>query len=387
MPEIWVPYGPVEVSFDVKQENLTQIVEPATQKLSTEDISQKVSESVALSADSLLILSGTRGVSAIVDQILLQNNQISNLLYHPKKLASFAKKKAEEHPQKVQRVAQLRSDQLVESEEVIDGTRAKIPGEIKNSSNLVIITSLRYDPLFGLTSAASDLISSSPELKSEAFKKSVKDLPCQIGKSDASWFATRSLQACPNASSLEILERSGVGVLGIFSGEPESTHAKASEFWTRNLEATLPAKSQRIVFGCGGAESDNTLSDSLAHAFFNVALNASIPDADSKICMLADCSEGLGSEALLNFVTGKFDPLAAEATYFEGLEVLLSLQKVQKDLEVSLVSTLPKYYGEKFGFKMYSGAKEAPAAVVPHGSKAKMLVIPDASTTFFKSAG
>jgi hypothetical protein len=382
MPEIWVPYGPVDVSFDVKQENLIQVAEPSVQKLAPDDMAQKVSESIALAADSLLVLSGTAGVSEVVDQILTQNNLISNLYYYPKSLASFAKKKAEAHPDKVGRVDLLKSEVLVETGELVEGRSSKLPGEIKSSSNLLIINSLHYDPLFGLTSAASDLISSNRELKSEAFRKSKSDLPCQVGKSEASWYAMRSLQTCPNVSSIEIIEKRGVGVLGIFSGEPESAHAKALDFWTSNLEVKVSGKSQRIVFGCGGGNNDDSLNDSLARGFFNVVANVTLSDAGSKVCMLAECSEGLGSEAMMNYVTGR--PNGSDSEYFEGLEVLLSLQKLQKDLEVSLVSTLPKYYGEKFGFKMYSGSKDAPSTIVPHGSKAKMLVVPDASTTFFR---
>ncbi len=382
MPEIWVPYGPVDVSFDVKQENLIQVAEPSVQKLPPEDLAQKVSESVALSADSLLVLSGTTGVSDVLDQILTQNNLISNLYYYPKSLASFAKRKVEAHPEKVQRVDLLKSEVLVETGELVEGHSSKLPGEIKSSSNLVIVNSLHYDPLFGLTSAASDLISSNKELKTEAFRKSKSDLPCQVGKSEASWYAMRSLQTCPNVSSIEIIEKRGVGVLGIFSGEPESTHAKALDYWTNNLEVKLSGKSQRIVFGCGGGDNDGSLTDSLARGFFNVVANATLPDAASRVCMLAECSEGLGSEAMMNYVTGRSN--VSDSEYFEGLEVLLSLQRLQKDLDVSLISTLPKYYGEKFGFRMNSGSKDAPSLIVPHGSKAKMLVVPDASTTFFK---
>ena len=54
MTEIWVPYGQVEVSFDVKQENLSEIVEPQSQKLSQEDSERKALDSSG--ADSILLL-------------------------------------------------------------------------------------------------------------------------------------------------------------------------------------------------------------------------------------------------------------------------------------------------------------------------------------------
>jgi nickel-dependent lactate racemase len=386
MPEIWVPYGPVEVSFDVKQENLISVAEPTVQKLAPEDIERQLMDSVAMSADSILVLSGTKAVSSMIDQIIAKSSLLRKL-YHPKELTSFAKKKAQDNQGKIQSIELFKNESLVNSGEVIDGSPVQIQEQIKTSSNLLVLTSVHYDPLFGLTSVSSDTVSSSKELKSKAFVKSKGELPCNPGKSDASWYATRLLQTCPNVSAMEVVERNGTGVLGIFSGEPEAAHAKALDFWTRSLEVPLPTKCQRIVFGCGGENNDNSLAESLSRAFFNVVSNATLPDAGSRICMLADCSEGLGSEALFNYVTGKLNEgNLDESEYCEGLEVLISLKKVQKQLEVSLISTLPKYYGEKLGLKTMSGAKDAPSTVVPHGSKAKMLIVPDGSRTFFKQA-
>jgi hypothetical protein len=171
--------------------------------------------------------------------------------------------------------------------------------------------------------------------------------------------------------------------LSFFSGEPEATHAKVLDFWKSNLSINLSTKAERTIFGCGGGENDKTLTDALGRAFFNIVQNVALKDSGARICMLAECARGLGSEALLRYVTGRFTPgakLDQQQSYFDGLEVLLSFYKVQEDLELAMVSTLPKYYGEKFQFKMYSGAREAPTSLVSPGSRAKILVIPDAST-------
>lgn len=377
MTEIWVPYGPVEVSFDIKQENLSQILEPQPKRLPKEDIDQKAHESDGF--DSILVLSGTNGVVQVIDALFSENKTITKIIY-PKALGALARRKAQEF--QVSTVEELNTEDLREVG-IVDGTPGKLFSQVQQGSNLAVLTSVHYDPLFGLSGAASDLLCLSPQLKSEAFKRSVEELPCLPSKSAASWYATRMLQTCPNVNVVEIVERSVGGALSFFSGEPEATHAKVLDFWKSSLSISLSNRAERTIFGCGGGENDKTLTDALARAFFNIVQNVALKDSGAKVCMLAECAKGLGSEALLRYVTGRFTPGAKldQVSYFDGLEVLLSFYKVQGDLELAMVSTLPRYYGEKFQFKMYSGAKEAPSSVVSPGSRAKVLVIPDASSS------
>jgi hypothetical protein len=383
LPEIWVPYGPVEVSFDIKQENLSQILDPRPEKLPKDDLERKVSE--ISSTETLIVLSGTNGTSQLLDVFLSMNKKIKKIQF-TKQTSSLVKRKAQEHM--ISNVEPLNADDLIGVEMTDVGT-AKLPSAVKNNPNVAILTSVHYDPLFGLTSAASDLISLVPESKSVAFNKSKDELPCTPSESSASLFATRVLQALPNTNVLEVIEKAGVGVLNVFSGEAEATHAKVVEFWKNNLKASLQNRTERIIFGCGGGENDKSLTDAFARSFFNIVENLSLKDSGAKICMLAECAQGLGSEALLRYVTGRFTPVGNldQIAYIDGLEVLLSFYKVQEELDLSLISTLPKYYGEKFQFKMFSGAREAPLSVISAGSRAKIVVVPDASATWFTLSG
>ena len=89
MTEIWVPYGPVEVSFDIKQENLSQIVEPQSTRISQEDL-EKAADMV--SEDTVLLLSGTSGTQKFLDLLLSRNKTVRKIL-HPKNLGALARKK------------------------------------------------------------------------------------------------------------------------------------------------------------------------------------------------------------------------------------------------------------------------------------------------------
>ena len=92
MTEIWVPYGPVEVSFDIKQENLSQVLEPQPAKFSPEDL-EMVADLVA--EENLLLLSGRPGVQKFLDVLLARNKGIKKIL-HLKAQGALARRKAQE---------------------------------------------------------------------------------------------------------------------------------------------------------------------------------------------------------------------------------------------------------------------------------------------------
>lgn len=375
MTEIWVPYGPVEVSFDIRQENLSEIFDPQPPKIAREDLDKNLE---LVSEDSVLLLSGTIGVQQSLDALLSRNKGVRRILY-PRYLGALARRKSQDFGVEAE---MLDLENLVDVGPV-DGSPARVPGQIKTNSKLVALTSIHYDPLFGLTSAASDLVSLSPELKQLAFSRSTDEIPCQPTKSNASWYSSKVLEAC-GIKAMEVVEKTSKGLLNISYGECEDAHSRAKDYFRKNL--SIPStKSQRVIFGCGGLENDRTLTDALARSFFNVVQNVVLEESDSKVCMLAECSQGLGSEALLRFVTGKFEPRAKLDTvsYFDGLEVLLSFYKVQRDLELTILTTLPKFYASRFDFKTIGGAREAPSSLSPQGSRGKILVVTDASTAYF----
>ena len=378
MVEIWVPYGPVEVYFDIKQENLSQVLEPQPLALEKEGIESRLD---SVSADTLLLLSGSAGCVKTLDTLLTRNKGVRKLLY-PKNLGTLARRKAQEFA--------IESDQLneqaLEQSGVVDGSPVSVPLQVKSSQRLVLLTSIHYDPMYGLTSAASDLLSCAGTLKAEAFNRCIDDLPCKSQfSSAASDYAIRVMQTCQSADTIEIVERASGSVLNLFYGDIESVHSQIISYWTGNLGVRHSSRAERIVFGCGGQEGDRTLSKALSRSFFNVITNLALDD--SRICILAECTQGLGSEALLRYATGRFVPGSKldAIDYFDGVEILLSLLKIQRDhnLNVNLVSTLPRYFVERFGFKPLSAASDAPSSVVQIGSRAKILVVPDGSSIAF----
>jgi hypothetical protein len=379
LTEIWVPYGAVEVSFDIRQENLSQVLAPQPPKLSTEEVEI---QSDMIGEDTLLLLSGSPGIQKFLDTLLARNKGIRRLL-HLKAQGALARRKAQEFGV----AAELLDTEKLGDAEQVDGITSRLPSQLRNQAKVVLLSSAHYDPIFGLGSAASDLVWAIPELRSQIFKRFSDELPSNLTSSSAGAFALSLVQSLEGVKSLELVEKAGIGLLSAVYGESGAAHSKSLDYWSKNLAVSLPIKSERIIFGCGGFENDKTLTDALARALFPILSQAALPDSDSKVCMLAECSQGLGSEAFLRFVTGRLDPRTKleNLEYIDGLDVLLAFQKLQREFQLTILTTLPRFYAGKFDFKTIGGAKQAPSSLLHIGSRAKITVVPDGSTTYFST--
>jgi len=375
LTEIWVPYGPVDVSFDIKQENLSQILEPQTQKIPADELEIAVDQ---VTEERVVLLSGTAATQKFLDVLLARNKNVKKII-HPKALGALARRKAQEFSIDSEQLSIDNSGESTEKE-----LSSYLPS--LNSSEVLTVSSAHYDPLFGLSSAASDLVNMIPEIKKRLFLEFSDGLPFVPEKSPASDSSIKMFEALSNIRAVEIVEKAGVGIVGLSSGEIDAAHDKTINIWTKSLSVPIQ-KSERIIFGCGGGENDRNLTDAFSRALFPILLNAALPDSDSKICMLAECGHGLGSEAFLRFVTGRLEPRSkiGGVEYVEGLEVLLSFQKLQREFQMNILTTLPRFYATKFDLKAVGGAREAPMSLVQPGSRAKILVIPDASSTAFRA--
>jgi hypothetical protein len=376
--EIWVPYGSVEVSFDIKQENLSQIMEPSPPKFPSEELDILADK---IEQGSILVLSGTAGVQKVLDVILTRNKLVKKLI-HPKGLGSLCRRKAQEFS--------IQAEQLNIPENSSTTTESKPDTDLKEviseTEKLLLLSSVHCDPLFGLSSSASEVIRSIPNLKRRAFTEVSEEIPLPAETAGDDDFALKRFESFSSVASLEIVEKGGVGIIAAAYGDLAITHRKSVDSW-KNLLAISSPKSERIIFGCGGGENDKNLTEAFGRALFPVLMNAALPDSEAKICMLAECGSGLGSEAFLRFVTGRLEPRSkiGGVEYLDGLEVLLSFQKLQREFNFNILTTLPKFYASKFDLKTIGGAREAPSSLVQQGSRAKILVFPDASGSFFKS--
>src|SRR5579872_5932784 len=142
MTEIWVPYGPVDVSFDIKQENLSSVLEPQPEKFSQEGVEMLADRIIE---ENLLLLSGSTGTQKFLDLLLSRNKGIKKIL-HLKPQGALARRKALEFGL----AAEIVDTEKTENLGIIDGITCKIPTQLKNAGKVLAISSVHYDPIFGL---------------------------------------------------------------------------------------------------------------------------------------------------------------------------------------------------------------------------------------------
>ena len=72
MPEIWFPYGPVEVAINLKVENLFEHIESKYSPMSEESITQIISTVDANDKTCILLPNPSNGSIEIVRRLLLE---------------------------------------------------------------------------------------------------------------------------------------------------------------------------------------------------------------------------------------------------------------------------------------------------------------------------
>jgi len=247
MPEVWIPYGDVEISLKVKHENYDGVMEPLTVNGYSADVHDAL----------YYITDGKRSSQELLEK---QFNYLKQ--FNPKKY----------------------------SESIIDGALVKIP---ENIDKTLITCAVRLDPLYGFTGPHSVLISMLG-LEREILNRSEKEGQFLNGPSMD--FAIRILQeAKPYA-------------MCYFGGTYERVLiGPALDVFKRIQEAFLkmPVKQKKhkfIVASPGGRPYDDTLYDSL------IAANNLLPflESDGEIILVSECQNGLGDEGLRRLTLGLF---------------------------------------------------------------------------------
>jgi len=177
-------------------------------------------------------------------------------------------------------------------------------------------------------------------------------------------------------SSLEVVANSS-GIVDVSAGHPSSTMALSKSLSSATIN---DVGKHRVLFISTGKEASNeTLSRSLS-ALWNCA-NA--VKEEGLAILLAECKNGLGSEAILQYAEGSMslDRLRNPAKYVDGMENLLFLTEIQKQFKIGVVSVLPHYYTkDKLGMIPFGGTKESMEYVLKtYGERQKAVIVSDAA--------
>jgi nickel-dependent lactate racemase len=147
-----------------------------------------------------------------------------------------------------------------------------------------------------------------------------------------------------------------------------------------NYLAQEVPQTKGMVVGAGGRGHDETLS----HAI-RLALGAlKGVKKGGEIVLVAECRDGVGSEALQMYLTGRImESFLKKGSYVDGLEEISYVTDLRERYSVTLLSSLPELYaGGKLKFKTARGSGEALGKVFSAiGRTAKLNVVTRACET------
>lgn len=369
MPELWLPYGGVEVVLDIKAENLAEVITAKTHETDDTGIKERIKQLPLKSGSSLVLVDCEE---ATLQFLGLAISMLSELGIVPESLSVQCQKS---HLFKVKKICENTSVKVsqigVPDQSVGEGDKLEImaPSAVLNDQ-AVIVTETRLDPLFGFTGGAASLIRLlNDEVMAEAFGRRANDEPHPGKDTPSNDFSQAVIDPLSLASSVEIVSMHG-HIADILSGGLRDTHQLAKKRATElvTYQVAQPAK---IVVLSPGHDRDSTLSSSLDSAW-NVlgALREK-----GWLIIAAECSQGLGSEAMELLGTGRIR--IESKKYVRGLEDVVFLRNVNERNNLVMVSTLPHYYlSVKLGLRIARRLQEAfHEALEALGSRAKAHIV------------
>ena len=358
MPDIWLPYGSVEVAVRLKAENLAEEINKQASPMSADVMQETLGKidwegrtSIFSPKPSNSILEIIRRV---IGEITVQGIDPSNIIVYTDE-GNISKLKKSLGNKQVNISGIEKPTKKIGK---IDGVEVKIPKTLHESKSRVIITDVGLDPLFGFSGGPASLVRYfGGDAIAEAFRRRKNNYPSPGEESGPSLFANEFADFLSESISIEVLPAKD-GVSGIHCGNLVDAHKSASKQLMDTSRVSVKRDIRALIVSTAGYESDSTLADGLK-AVWNVVGRM---NDNGHLALIAECSDGLGSEALKMYVSGRLDVknMLKRGEYIEGLEDLVYLQTALHRSTLILVSALPDYYTEvKMGFQTCRKAGDA----------------------------
>jgi hypothetical protein len=370
MPEIWLPYGQVEVVINAKAENLGEVLEAPGQGLAEESLQETLK---AVPRKSFVILDGSNTAVDLLNRLtaLWQAAPKDISVHGGGRWSPLAKKRLARYGYP------LSADKPTVELGVVDGVLVRSLPRLRQDDALVLAEA-SFDPIYGTRGAAA-VMGEALGLGVEAVKR-WKGEPAAAMDTDPGWFAGRLADELGNPACLEYV-RSKRGFAAINIGSYSDAHPRSVQQLNESRLLSA-AKSRLLVVSPGGADADSTLHSSLL-ALCNQA--AAVGD-EAEVILVAEAMEGLGSDALRSLCDMSIRP--ESLVHVDGYEDVAMLKWLKSNMKLHLISTLPRTLVEKrLGLLSEASAKGAFAGIESrHGWKLKTTIIKDASLTSLRVA-
>jgi len=365
MPEIWLPYGTVEVPIKIKVENLGKIHTPNTKPLDENSIKSRIKE-LHLKGNTLIFVSEAEEASAslvkaVINAFSEDGKTVLITVGVERSLHPWVKKVCEGLDVNIR---------------VFTKTEA-IEAEVQQYDIKLFVSKVNFNPLFGFSGGPITLLKIlRPNFIAEAFKRTQNNEPRPGEETEASFYAYSE------AERLQIVGLEYISIndmlVDIAVGDLVRAHKQISQTLLDLCKIGLSAPPEAIIASAGSRKSASTLASAL-----DTLWNLTKPlEENSIVVFFAECIDGLGSEALRLAATRDIEPYLSKGNYIDGLESIIYLRWLSKKVKPALLSTLPKYYVTRLGFDYLKSASDAqPYILKQRGGKVKIHIFPLAEAT------
>jgi nickel-dependent lactate racemase len=369
MPEIWLPYGAVEVPLKIKVENLGKIHIPNTKPLNENSVKSRIKE-LELAGNTLILVSEADEASASLIKALVNAGCESS---RPSSITVCAERSLYSWVKKV-------FEGLNVSIKVLSAGEAS-EAEVQQYDTKLLVSKVSFNPLFGFSGGPVTLLKTlRPNFVAEAFERVQSSEPRPGEETEASFYAYSEAERL-RMLGLEYISINDV-LVEIAVGDLVKAHKQISQTLLDLCKIDLDNAPEAIIASAGSRRPASTLASAL-----DTLWNVTKPLENSIVVFFAECIGGLGSEAIRLTATRNIEPYLTQGNYIDGLESIIYLKWLIKKAKLALLSTLPRYYVTRLGFDYLRSASEAlPYILKQKGSKVKIHIFPLAEATLLAGA-
>ena len=365
MPEIWLGYGSTDVVLDIKQENLLYCY-PELNLLSDENIKDTLAD-IKFSKKTLIFpLSSSKWIKKILSFLIEINKTDSTKEIE---IGTFSEYflQIKNHFDDNVRIFQIDKKDFYEN--------------IKNFDNVIFISKIGYDPLFGFSGTPSMLI-----------RNCVNGLMDEIFHSNEIIGPNSGQIGDPLKIALEFYDKLGFCSIEVLSNQYgisrlyygfNSTFIK-SAFFDFKANTNFNLNEQKALIISAGSEPEYHIN--LTNSLYSLWNSIGILKNRGMAVLLAENSQGIGDGALSMYLEGRLNlSEIKKIKYVDGLEHLIYLENLKNEYYIGLVSSIPFYYAKtKLGFNTFNNVKEVLQNMIArYGKSSKVMICPDPNITFF----
>ncbi len=360
MTEIWLNYGPTDLVVDVSAENLGSHIASRGEIINGSKLAEKLGTIDTSKGTELAVLHDTPAVRETITAICSICEQKSKPI--PRIIADSD-------------TAASIKNSLPEGSAV-----SRMDAVSLDAANLVFVSEIDLDGLFGFSTTAVKLLKKfGKEEMLSAYTKRAGNMPApgrvtkcaEVANNFANKFEIQSVEIVANVK----------GIIDVEIGHPSKTSQMS-----KKLEHASNIETQQtgaMVVSTGKSSSNQTLSQALHSVWSTYAAvkNGGV------LVLLAECAKGMGSQALHQFVQGRMniDRLKSPSKYVPGMEDLLYLGEVTKQIQIGLVSVLPEMYAKKLNLVHLDSSKKSLEYILKsRGQRQKITIVSDGSRVLLR---